>query len=192
MSNFMSEMFGKLAPEMCRLSMTGGIAVKTKNGYKTFDVASGQLTNCDNFVFSVGDEFFFVIPAKKVKPGDIILVGGLPKCVIKAEKNLITVMNYEDSTIENIVPERHIFMGNTFMFRKIVSMFGNDFGKGKKGPGKIMKYMMLNEMMKGSSNESKGGMSAILPMMLLGGKTNDLFGEMFDFEDDEDEEDGEN
>lgn len=27
-------MFGKIAPGMCRLSMNGGIAVKTANGYK--------------------------------------------------------------------------------------------------------------------------------------------------------------
>ena len=29
-------MFGKIASGMCRLSMTGGIAVKTSNGYKTY------------------------------------------------------------------------------------------------------------------------------------------------------------
>lgn len=30
-------MFGKVANGMCRLSMSGGIAVKTSNGYKTYD-----------------------------------------------------------------------------------------------------------------------------------------------------------
>ena len=29
-------MFGKVAAGMCRLSMNGGIAIKTSNGYKTY------------------------------------------------------------------------------------------------------------------------------------------------------------
>lgn len=192
MTNLFDGMFGKIAPEMCRLSMNGGIAVKTSNGYKTYNVENGQLTNCDNFVFSVGEEFFFVIPTKKVKPGDIILVSGKPKCVIKVEKNLITVINYEDSTIESVVPERHVFMGNTYMYRKIVSMFGSNFGKGKKGPGKIMSYIMMKETIKGNKDDSgKGGMSNILPlMMLMGGKSNDMFGEMFDFDDEDEADEG--
>ena len=53
MNNLFDGMFGKIAPEMCRLSMNGGIAVKTSNGYKTYNVENGQLTNCDNFVFPV-------------------------------------------------------------------------------------------------------------------------------------------
>lgn len=31
-------MFGKVANGMCRLSMNGGITVKTSNGYKTYDL----------------------------------------------------------------------------------------------------------------------------------------------------------
>ena len=67
-------MFGSLAPGMCRLTMDGRIAVKTENAYRTYDVKTGRLTNCMNFVFDIGKEFFFVIPTSKVKPGDIILV----------------------------------------------------------------------------------------------------------------------
>ena len=69
-------MFGKVANGMCRLSMNGGIAVKTSNGYKTYNVEKKRLTNCDNFVFNIGEEFFFVIPTNKVAIGDIILVAG--------------------------------------------------------------------------------------------------------------------
>ena len=108
-------MFGKVASGMCRLSMNGGIAVKTNNGYKTYNVKTNRLTNCSNFVFNIGDEFFFVIPTNKVEPGDIILVAGKPRCVTKAEKNEITVINYEDSTVETILPERHVFMGNNII-----------------------------------------------------------------------------
>ena len=89
MTNVFNGMFGKIAPGMCRLSMSGGIAVKTSNGYKSYNVKNGRLTNCDSFVFDIGEEFFFVMPTNKVEVGDIILVSGKPKCVIKAEKETI-------------------------------------------------------------------------------------------------------
>lgn len=93
MNNFLNGMFGKVGSGMCRLSMNGGIAVKTSNGYKTYNVKTGKLTNCSNFVFDIGEEFFFVIPTNKVETGDIILVNGKPKCVIEADKTKITVIN---------------------------------------------------------------------------------------------------
>lgn len=189
MNNMLNGMFGKVAPGMCRLSMNGGIAVKTSNGYKTYNMKTGRLTNCDSFVFNIGEEFFFVIPTNKAEPGDILLVAGKPKCVIEAEKNKLTVINYEDSTVETILPERHVFMGNTYFYGKIVSMFGGDLIKGKKGTNKIMQYMMLSEMMKGNSdNNSENGMNTMLPLMMMGGNMGSLFDGMFDFDDNEDDE----
>ena len=192
MNNMLNGMFGKVAPGMCRLSMNGGIAVKTSNGYKTYNMKTGRLTNCDSFVFNIGEEFFFVIPTNKAEPGDILLVAGKPKCVIEAEKNKLTVINYEDSTVETILPERHVFMGNTYFYGKIVSMFGGDLIKGKKGTNKIMQYMMLSEMMKGNSDNNSGnGMNTMLPLMMMGGNMGSLFDGMFDFDDNEDDEEGE-
>ena len=187
MNNMLNGMFGKIAPGMCRLSINGGIAVKTSNGYKTYNLKTGGLTNCDSFVFNIGEEFFFVIPTNKAEPGDILLVGGKPKCVIEAEKNKLTVINYEDSTVETILPERYVFMGNTYFYGKIVSMFGSDLIKGKKGTNKIMQYMMMSEMMKGSSGDSGSGMNTMLPLMMLGGNMGNIFDGLFDF----DEEDAE-
>ena len=188
-TNFMNGMFGKIAPGMCRLSMSGGIAVKTSSGYKSYNVKSGLLTNCNSFVFDIGEEFFFVIPTNKVEVGDIILIGGKPKCVIEAEKNKLTVINYEDSTIDTVLPERHVFMGNTYFYGKIVSMFGNDFAGGKKGMNKMMTYMLMSEMMKGSGSANGG--NSMFPMMMLmnGGNMGGMFEGMFDIDDtDEDEE----
>ena len=177
-------MFGKVANGMCKLSMSGQIAVKTSNGYKAYNLKTNRLTNCSNFVFNVGEEFFFVIPTNKVNRGDIILVGGKPKCVVSTAKETIRVIDYEDSTIKDILPERHVFMGNTYFYGKIVSMFGNDFSTGKKGMNKIMKYMMLSEMFKGSGGTTS--MGAMMPYMLLGGGDfSDMFEGMFDIDDDE-------
>ena len=196
MNNFLNGMFGKIGNGMCRLSMNGGIAVKTSSGYKSYNIKTGKLTNCSNFVFDIGEEFFFVIPTNKVEKGDIILVNGKPKCVIEADKTKITVINYEDSTIETILPERHVFMGNTYFYGKIVSMFGSDVIKGKKGSNNIFKYMMLSQMMKGNDNSSigamnNGGLNTMLPLMMMGGNMGNLFDGMFDFDmnaDDEEEE----
>lgn len=187
MDNMLNGMFGKVAPGMCRLSMNGDIAVKTSNGYKTYNMKTGRLTNCDSFVFNIGEEFFFVIPTNKAEPGDILLVAGKPKCVIEAEKNKLTVINYEDSTVETILPERHVFMGNTYFYGKIVSMFGSDFIKGKKGTNKIMQYMMMSEMMKGNSGDSGNVMNTMLPLMMMGGNMGSIFDGMFDFDDNEED-----
>ena len=192
MNGFMNGMFGKIAPGMCRLSMNGEIAVKTSNGYKTYNMKTGRLVNCSNFVFDIGEDFFFLIPTNKVHKGDIILVNNKPKCVIGVEDNKITVINYEDSTVDTILPERHVFMGNVYFYGKIVSMFGDSFKNGKKGGmNNIFKYMMMSEMMKGGSGSS--GMGNMLPLMMMGnGGFENMFEGMFDFdfsaEDDAEEE----
>ena len=187
MSNgFMNIPFGAIAPGMCKLSMNGSIAIKTSNGYKTYNLKTGRLTNCSNFVFDIGSEFFFVIPTNKVKRGDIILVSGKPRCVLEVKADRITVINYEDSTVESILPERHMFLGNTYFYGKIVSMLGNSFEKGR-GMKNVMKYMMLSEMMKGNGAGVSGGnnaMSNLLPLMMFGnGGFEDMFSGMFDMED---------
>lgn len=187
MVNSLNGMFGKVAPGMCRLSMSGGIAVKTSGGYKSYNIKTGRLTNCSNFVLDIGEDFFFLIPTNKVEVGDIILVGGKPKCVIEVGDNKITVINYEDSTVDTILPERHVFMGSTYFYGKIVSMFGQDILRGKKGSNKILQYMMMSEMMKGGTG-SNGGFGAMLPFMMMNGGAGDMFGGLFDFGDAEDED----
>lgn len=176
-NNFMGKMFGRVGSGMVRMSMNGDMAIKTSNGYKTYDAESGALVNCDNFVFDIGSEMFFLIPTNKVQKGDIILASGKPHCVIGVEKNRIEALRYEDGSIVNIVPERHVFMGQTYFYGKIVSMFGNMKGKGMNS---MMKYMMMSEMMKGKSDV----MSNMLPMMFLigngGGNMDSMFEDMFD------------
>ena len=184
-SNMMNRYFGKIANGMVRMSMNGDMAIKTSNGYKTYDVATGALVNCDNFVFDIGSEFFFIIPTNKVEAGDVILAANKPHCVIKVEPNRIEALRYEDGSIVTIVPERNVFMGKTYFYGKIVSMFGKvKDGKGMKG---MMKYMMMSEMMKGGNGNSN--MNSMLPMMMfMNGGMGDMFEGMFDFEDTDEEE----
>lgn len=190
-SNMFNGIFGKIAPGMCRLSMSGKIAIKTTNGYKAYNIKTGRLTNCDNFAFDIGEDFFFVIPTNKVERGDIILAGGKPRCVLEVGKNEIKTFCYEDSSISTIVPEHHMFMGKNYFYGKIVSMFG-DFGKdGSKGMNKMMKFMMMNEMMKGNNGGGNGGFAGMLPMMFMMNSGEGFFDGMFDMDDGVDEEDDE-
>ncbi len=185
MTNMFNGMFGKIAPGMCRMTMNGKIAIKTSNGYKSYNVKTGRLTNQSNFVFDIGEDFFFLIPTSKVEKGDIILVNGTPRCVINIDKTKITVINYEDSTIENVLPERHVFMGSTYFYGKIVSLFGNNFSK-KGGVNNIMKYMLMSQMVKGSnaSNGMTDSLGWMLPLMMLsGGNVSNIFDGMFNLED---------
>ena len=201
--NIFNGMFGKIAPGMCRLTMNGKIAVKTSSGYKSYNVKTGKLTNCSNFVFNIGDDFFFVIPTNKVDVGDIILAKGTPRCVIEVDKKTLKVMNYEDMTIETLVPERHVFMGNTYFYGKIVSLMGSTAGKGKDGMKQMMQFMMMSQMMGGStvSGMNMGGNSMLPMMLMMNGGSGSIFDGMldgmFDFgsteepEVDEDEEEDE-
>lgn len=172
---FMNGLFGKIKSGMCRMSMDGKIAIKTSNGYKTYDVNTGQLVNCDSFVFDIGEEFFFMIPTNQVQTGDIILVAGQPCCVIKEDGNTITVLRYEDSTISTVVPENHMFMGKTYFYGKVVSMFGNVLTGGDDN--QIMKYMVMSQMFGGSKS---GDMNSMLPMMfMMNGGLDNMFGGLF-------------
>ena len=183
-------MMGRIAPGLCRMTPNGKIAIKTPNGYKSFNVKTGRLTNCANFVFDIGEEFFFVIPTNHLKVGDIILVNGTPRCVINVKDNEIIALNYATSTKETVIPEHHIFFGKSYMYGKIVSPMGN-FMKGNN----IMKYMMMSEMMKGlnsnnganNANIFGGMMNNPMGLMMMSGMFgggDDIFAGMFDFDED--------
>ena len=185
LQNSFNGMFGKIASGMCRLTMNGNIAVKCSNGYKSYNVAKGTLTNVTNFCFNVGDEMFFVIPTNKVEIGDIILVGGRPKCVTAVDKKIITVIDYDNSEVRQVVPERHVFMGSTYFYGKIVSMFGNSFKK-EKGLGNIIKMMMFSQMMGSNTNSNNNSFGQMMAMSMFMGDKNNPFDGMFDFSLDED------
>lgn len=211
MNGMFNNMFGHLGAGMCRLGVNGNVAVKTSSGYKTYDVKTGRLTNVTQFCFDIGQEFFFVMPTTKARQGDILLIDNHPKCVIENNSNkTIKVMDYENSAIQEIVPERHVFMGQTYFYRKIVSMFGSgNFLKGSKGMNKMFKLMMMKEMFgglfggggTGTSSNNSNPMANMLPMMMMGnmfngggkdgdeGDLSEMFDLDFDFDSDDDSED---
>lgn len=181
MNNFFNGMFGKVKNGMCRISMDGKIAISTSNGYKTYDVATGSLVNCDDFAFDIGQDFFFIIPTNKVQKGDIILAGGKPCCVIEEMPNSLKVLRYEDGAIQEVAIEKHFFMGKQYFYGKIVSMFGNLAKDGNMN--NMMKYMMWSEMFKGNSNGFTNNNSMLPMMMFMNGGLGTMFDGLFDFND---------
>lgn len=192
-------MFGRIGNGMCRLSINGDIAIKTSTGYKVYNIKKGTLTNCSNFVFNIGEEFFFVIPTNKVAKGDIVLINNSPKCVIEAEKNKITAIDFESSEIKTIIPERHIFLGQSYFYGKIVSMFGlTGSMKSKNSMNRILQFMMMGEMMKGmggnnnsalpATTGASNSMAQMLPFMMMGGmgmNMGNMFEGIFDVDSDD-------
>lgn len=178
--------FGKLGDGMVRLSIDGKLAVKVGNSYKTYNAKTGHLVNCDQFVFKVGQDFFFVMPTNKIKSGDIILINGKPVYVLDVPgKNKIEILDYFDGSIKTILPERHTFLGGSYLYSKIVSMFGT------KGFDKntLMKYMMMNTLFGdncGNPFASSGsGINPMVMMMMLSGKN--PMADMFNFSDESEE-----
>ena len=188
--NMFNGIMGKIAPGMCRLSLNGKIAVKTTDGYKVYSPKTGNVTNCSNFVLDLADDLFMVIPTRTLKVGDIVLINGKPMYILELKaKNRVEAMNYEDSTIQTVIPERHAIMGRKF-YGKIVSLIGNGFGTGKGGFFKnMLKLKMMSTMMGGNkTNDGMFGGNALPMMMLMGGGSMDgLFdGMLCDEGDDED------
>lgn len=179
MGNFMQGMFGPIKGGLCRMTVDGNIAIKVPGGYKTYNPTQKAFINCDSFVFDIGDEMFFVIPTNTVTIGDIIMVGGEPRYVLKVADDMITCINYKSGTVENIMPERHMFMGNTYFYGKIMSLFGNMGGILGDGEGaqNAMKFMMMKQLCQNMGGKDSG-MNPMMMMMLMGGGMN-MFDNLF-------------
>ena len=178
--NMFNGMFKPVAKGYCKMGMNGQVAVKTSTGYKTFNIKTKKLTNCSNFAFDM-DGAFWVVPTFKVEIGDIVLVNGKPRCVIEVGANSIKTFSYEDSTIDEVVPEHHVFMGKTYCYGKIFSPFMN-MSKSDGAMDSMMKMMMMSQMFGGNTGSGMNGMNPMMFMMM--GKDNPfeaMFDGAFDF-----------
>lgn len=180
MGNFMQGMFGPIKGGLCRLTVDGNIAIKVPGGYKTYNPTQKAFINCDSFVFDIGDEMFFVIPTNTVTIGDIIMVGGEPRYVLKVADDMITCINYKSGTVENIMPERHMFMGNTYFYGKIMSLFGNMGGMlgGEEGAQNAMKFMMMKQLCQNMGGKDSG-MNPMMMMMMMNSGGMNMFDNLF-------------
>lgn len=185
-------MFYQIDDGCCRLDFKGRTAIKTSSGYKVYDLKTKKLINVNSFCFDIGSEMFYVIPTAHVIPGDNIIHKGKPRCVIAVDDNEITAINYETATREQIIPERHIFMGNVYFYGKIVSLMGGmfNFNNGSEnGFQQMLQFRIMSQMLNGGKNGGSigDGFSKMLPFMMMGNMfggnanncNNNIFGNMF-------------
>ena len=178
-NNMFNGMFKPVARGYCRMGMNGKVAIRTSSGYKTFDLKKMKLTNCDSFAFDM-DGAFWVVPTFKVERGDIILVNGKPRCVIEVGATSIKTFSYEDSTIDEVIPEHHVFMGKTYCYGKIFSPFMNMGKDDGSAMSSMMNMMMMSQMFNnGNSNNAMNGFNPMVFMMMNNGGENP-FMNMFD------------
>jgi hypothetical protein len=170
--NMFNGMFKPIARGACKMGMNGKVAVRTSTGYKTYDIKKHKLTNCDSFAFDM-DGAFWVVPTFKVECGDIILVNGKPRCVI-AVGDTIKAFSYEDSTIDEVVPEHHVFMGKTYCYGKIFSPFMNMIKDDGSSMSSMMNMMMMSQMFGGDNSN----MNPMMFMFMNG--DNNPFANLFD------------
>ena len=191
--NQMTSMFdgvvGRIEPGCCRLSLNGRIAVKTSDGYTVYNPKTASVTTSSNLVLAPADALLLMVPTRVLKPGYIILINGKPVYVLEnLAKNRVKVMQYEDSSIKEVIPERHVLLGRKF-YGRIVSMLGDGFGV--KGGGffkNMLKLKMMGAMMSGSGDSSFGGNALPMMMLMNGGSLDGLFdGICGESEDDDDE-----
>jgi hypothetical protein len=184
--NMFSGVMGKIQKGCCRLSMNGKIAIKTSDGYKVYNEKTGSLTNCSNFVLDIVDDMFMLIPTMALKPGDIVLINGKPMYILETKaKNRVEAMDYETSTIQTVIPERHAIMGRKF-YGKIVSLIGSGFC-GKGGFFKnMLKFKMMSTIMGGDTTGNNSFGNALPMMMLMGNGSMDGLFDGFCDDDDED------
>lgn len=184
--NFFNGMFAPIKDNCCKMAMNGKIAIKTSNGYKTFDVKTKRLVNCDNFAFDMPN-MFWMVPTMSVKTGDIIMINGKPKTVLNVSDGYIETFSYEDSTIDKTVVETHVWMGKKYCYGKIVSPFGNMMTT-DDGMESMMKMMMFSQMF-GNNNGNSSSMNGFNPMMFMfmskDFSMGDMFGDMFNFDSEE-------
>lgn len=189
LNNIFKGAFGKIEPGYCKLSANGNIAVRCSDGsYKSYNMKKKRLVDISNFGFNA-DNMFFVIPTNSVKVGDIILVPAengksKPKCVIGINgDDSIRVIDYDSSEVREIVPVRHVFMGATYFYGKIVSLFGNVFKSGK-GMNKLMSTLAMMSMFGGNSGKggfgtNNGGFDPMMFMLMSNGGGFNMFEDMF-------------
>lgn len=181
MGNMFKGMFAPLADGCCKLAMNGEIAVRTSNGYKTYNLKKKRLTNVGSFAFDMFN-MFWSIPTNHVEVGDIILVnkGGkrTPRCVTKVADDVITAVNYEDNEVCQILPERHILMGKVYFYAKVFCPFKNMMSGGN-GMGSMIKMAMMSQMFNGGNAGNGNMFGNMMPLMLMAGKDspfNSIFG----------------
>jgi hypothetical protein len=162
-----------------KLTFMGTIAVKTANGYRSYNPESGELTDVDGFTMDF-DGMFYKMPAAELEEGDLISTDHGYGYVLATKTNKVEIM-LMNGDVKKIVSTTSPF-GFSF-YTKIVSISdmadGSDGDSGMFGGMDPMMLMMMGGGNSGNGSSPFGGdmIQTLMMSKMLGGKGG--FGNLF-------------
>lgn len=167
--------------DLSKIKLTmNGLGIQGKDGtIKTYK--NGKIIDVTQFSFQ-GDStnsFVFLLPAKKVKAGDLIVNNGTFVFVVSDDGNMITAVDFENNSQRTIIRQQHALIPFSFV-TKVYSPFS--------GGGKMNNVLMLPLMMMNSNNNGGGMMNNMMQMMMMNKMLKSVNDEKTDNENDSDDD----
>ena len=144
--------------DLSKIKLTmNGLGIQSKDGtIKTYK--NGKIIDVTQFSFQ-GDStnsFVFLLPAKKVKTGDLIVNNGSFVFVVSDDGNMITAVDFDNNSQRTIIRQQHALIPFSFV-TKVYSPFLNGGNMSNMLP-----FMMMN-----NNNGNGGGMNNMMQMMMM-------------------------
>ena len=146
--------------DLSKIKLTmNGLGIQGKDGtIKTYK--NGKIIDVTQFSFQ-GDStssFVFLMPARKVKTGDLIVNNGSFVFVVSDDGNMITAVDFENNSQRTIIRQQHALIPFSFV-TKVYSPLS--------GGGKMSNMLMLPLMMMNNNNSNGGMMNNMMQMMMM-------------------------
>lgn len=162
--------FGPVNSAQFRMSPYG-IAVSTNaNGWVSYNAKTGEIFNVDILNFDIS-KMIYKMPVSLacIAIGDILIHSGKPVFVRAVNSNgTVSVVNYADSTVVDILPVKNIFGFN--FFTKVVSLI--DFSQNTASPdnpfGNILPFLMLD-------NSKENNFDPLAFVFMMNGNNSNFF-----------------
>ena len=141
--------------DLSKIKLTmNGLGIQGKDGtIKTYK--NGKIIDVTQFSFQ-GDStssFVFLLPAKKVKTGDLIVNNGSFVFVVNDDGNMITAVDFDNNSQRTIIRQQHALIPFSFVTKVYSPLNGGNMSN-------MLPFMMMN-------NSNGGGMNNMMQMMMM-------------------------
>ena len=140
--------FGPVSGSQFRMSPYGLAVCTQTNGWVAYNTETKELMNVDILNFDISKMIYKMpVALSDIKEGDIVLHGGKPMFVrsLTPSGAAISVINYADATMLDILPVKSPFGFN--FFTKVCTLFNFDVSAASpQNPfGSLLPFLMLGE-----------------------------------------------
>lgn len=164
--------FGPVSSSKFRMSPYGLAVATASNGWVSYNPKTEEIFNVEIINFDVSKLIYKMpVPVKDVKKGDIVMHGGKPMFVrAKNENGTISVVNYADATVVEILPVKSPFGFN--FFTKVCALIDFDTTNADSDNpfGNILPFLMFSE-------DNQNIDPAMFFLMSSFGKEGNIFGD---------------